>query len=109
MGYFGIIVVFDIKVDFDVEQLDEKVLIIVCEESKVIVVGWSYFSKYIIVGYEDGSVFQYDGKMGDFIYNVNVYEFGFFIIDFQWNQDCIYFIIVLKDKSVKVMFFVLCV
>lgn len=81
MGYFFNIVVMDINFDVDVEQFDEKVLIIVCDESKVIVVGWSYFSKYIFVGYEDGSVSQYDVKIGDLFDNVVVYEFDNFIVD----------------------------
>ena len=63
MGHLGTIVVLDIKVDLEAEQSDEKVMTIVCEESKATVAGWSYHSKYIIAGHEDGSVSQYDGKV----------------------------------------------
>lgn len=64
MGYLGTIVVFDIKLDVDAEQTDERSLTITCEESKATVAGWSYLSKYIIAGHEDGTVSQYDAKVG---------------------------------------------
>jgi len=64
MGFLGTIVVLDIKLDPEAEQSSEKVLTITCEESKATVAGWSYMSKYIIAGHEDGSVSQYDPKVG---------------------------------------------
>jgi WD40 repeat protein len=68
MGYLGTIVVFDINYgDGEGEglddQTDEPSLKITCEESKATVAGWSYLSKYIIAGHEDGSVSQYDAKV----------------------------------------------
>lgn len=63
MGFLGTIVVFDIKVDPNAEQSGERALTITCDESKATVAGWSYLSKYIIAGHEDGSVSQYDGKV----------------------------------------------
>ena len=63
MGFLGTIVVFDIKVDVNAEQTDERSLTITCDESKATVAGWSYMSKYIIAGHEDGSVSQYDAKV----------------------------------------------
>jgi translation initiation factor 3 subunit I len=63
MGFLGTIVVLPIKLDVDAEQSDERVMTITCEESKATVAGWSYMSKYIIAGHEDGSVSQYDGKV----------------------------------------------
>jgi translation initiation factor 3 subunit I len=63
MGYLGTIVVLDIIVDTDAEQADEPRLKITCEESKATVAGWSYLSKYIIAGHDDGSISQYDGKV----------------------------------------------
>ena len=63
MGFLGTIVVFDVKVDVDAEQTDGRSLIITCDESKATVAGWSYLSKYIIAGHEDGSVSQYDAKV----------------------------------------------
>ena len=63
MGYLGTIVVLDIKVDVNAEQDDEKALVITCEESKATVAAWSYLSKYILAGHEDGSVSQYDAKV----------------------------------------------
>lgn len=63
MGYLGTIVVLDIKIDVNAEQSDERNLTITCDESKATVAGWSYLSKYIIAGHEDGSVSQYDGKV----------------------------------------------
>jgi WD40 repeat protein len=63
MGFLGTIVVLDIKLDLNAEQSDERALVITCEDSKATVAGWSYMSKYIIAGHEDGSMSQYDGKV----------------------------------------------
>lgn len=63
MGFLGTIVVLDIKVDVNAEQTNERSLTITCDESKATVAGWSYLSKYIIAGHEDGSVSQYDAKV----------------------------------------------
>lgn len=63
MGFLGTIVVFDIVPDVDAEQTNERALTITCDESKATVAAWSYLSKYIIAGHEDGSVSQYDAKV----------------------------------------------
>jgi translation initiation factor 3 subunit I len=63
MGYLSNIVVLDIKIDVDAEQSDERALTIVCDKSKATVAGWSYLSKYIIAGHEDGSVSQFDSTV----------------------------------------------
>lgn len=69
MGYLGTIVVYDVRYgdgegnNLD-DQDDEPSLKITCEESKATVAGWSYLGKYIIAGHEDGSVSQYDAKVG---------------------------------------------
>jgi translation initiation factor 3 subunit I len=63
MGFLGTIVVLNVTLDVDAEQSDERPLVIRCEESKATRAGWSYMSKYIIAGHEDGSVSQYDAKV----------------------------------------------
>ena len=63
MGFLATIVVLDIIVDVDAEQSSERSLTITCEDSKATVAGWSYLSKYIIAGHEDGSISQYDAKV----------------------------------------------
>ena len=72
MGYLGTIVVLDIKVDVEAEQSDERSLVITCDESKATVAGWSYLSRYIIAGHEDGTVSQYDAKVCMPFYNPQV-------------------------------------
>lgn len=62
MGFLGTIVVMDIALDVNAEQSDEKTLTITCEDSKATVAGWSFLSKYIIAGHEDGTISQYDAK-----------------------------------------------
>jgi translation initiation factor 3 subunit I len=64
MGFLGTIVVMNVNLDPEGEQDDEKVLTIECEESKATVAGWSFMNKYIIAGHEDGTVSQYDAKVG---------------------------------------------
>lgn len=103
MGHLGTIVVLDIKVDVEAEQSDEKALTIVCEDSKATVAGWSYMSKFIIAGHEDGSVSQYDAKNGDLIFNVPVHELDMQITDLQWSADRTYFITASKDKTAKLI------
>ena len=63
MGFLGTIVVLDVKVDVTAEQSDERSLVITCDESKATVAAWSYLSRYIIAGHEDGTVSQYDAKV----------------------------------------------
>jgi translation initiation factor 3 subunit I len=63
MGFLGTIVVFDINLDVEAEQSDERVMTITCEEAKATVAGWSFMTKYIIAGHEDGTVSQYDAKV----------------------------------------------
>jgi translation initiation factor 3 subunit I len=103
MGHLGTIVVLDIKLDVNAEQNPEKVLTIVCDESKATVAGWSYLSKYIIAGHEDGSVSQYDGKTGDIIYRITPHDLGAQVTDLQWSQDRTYFITASKDKTAKLI------
>jgi translation initiation factor 3 subunit I len=63
MGFLGTIVVLDINLDPKAEQSNEKALVITCDDSKATVAGWSYLSKYIVAGHEDGTVSQYDAKV----------------------------------------------
>ena len=63
MGFLGTIVVLDVKVDVTAEQSDDRSLVITCDESKATVAAWSYLSRYIIAGHEDGTVSQYDAKV----------------------------------------------
>ena len=122
MGFLGTIVVLDVIVDVEAEQSDEKALVITCDESKATVAAWSYLSRYIIAGHEDGSVSQYDGKVrshsytslthqrshtnqpqtGELIYNNPAHEDGMQVTDLQMSSDRTYFITASKDKSAKV-------
>ncbi|GAB0134865.1 translation initiation factor eIF3 subunit [Epichloe bromicola] len=103
MGYLSNIVVVDINPDVDAEQSDEKILTIVCDESKATVAGWSNMDKYIIAGHEDGSVSQYDGKTGVLLDNVSIHELDNAITDLQWSTDRTYFITACKDKNAKLI------
>lgn len=63
MGFLGTIAVFDIIVDVDAEQSSEPSITITAGESKATVAGWSFLSKFIIAGHDDGSISQYDAKV----------------------------------------------
>ena len=118
MGFLGTIVVFDIKLDVEAEQTSERSLTITCEESKATVAGWSFLSKYIIAGHEDGTVSQYDAKVqipptqktksliffqnGELIDSFAAHEDGGEVKDLQWSPDHTYFITASKDKTAKV-------
>jgi translation initiation factor 3 subunit I len=103
MGYLSNIVVLDINPDVEAEQSDERVLTIVCDESKATVAGWSALTKYIIAGHEDGSVSQYDAKSGDLLLNYPIHELNQPIVDLQWSTDRTYFITASKDKNAKLL------
>lgn len=102
MGFLGTIVVLDVVVDVEAEQSDEKALVITCEESKATVAAWSYLSKYIIAGHEDGMVSQYDAKSGELLDSFPAHEDGMQVTDIQMAPDRTYFITASKDKHAKV-------
>lgn len=102
MGFLSNIVVFDVKLDPEAEQASEPALTIIYDVSKATVAGFSYLSKYIIAGHEDGSISQYDGKTGVLLYNRSIHELNYQISDLQWSQDRTYFITACKDKTAKV-------
>lgn len=118
MGFLGTIVVFDIKIDIEAEQTNERTLTITCDESKATVAGWSFLSKYIIAGHEDGSVSQYDAKVhlserwlgmnskyrqtGELLQNTQAHDVDLQVTDLQWAPDRTYFITSSKDKTAKV-------
>ena len=102
MGQLSTIVVYDIDPDPEAEQTDEQSLRIVIEElPKATVAGFSYLSKYIISGHEDGSVTQWDAKTGEQLTNVFSHEDGMLVSDLQWSADRTYFITASKDKTAK--------
>ncbi|KAE8442263.1 translation initiation factor eIF3 subunit [Mollisiaceae sp. DMI_Dod_QoI] len=103
MGFLGTIVVLDINLDVTAEQSDEKVLTITCEDAKATVAGWSYLSKYIIAGHEDGTVSQYDAKTGEQLDSAQVHEVDTLVTDLQWSTDRTYFITAGKDKTAKLV------
>jgi len=103
MGFLGTIEVLDINLDPEAEQSDEKALTITCEEAKATVAGWSYMSKYIIAGHEDGTVSQYDAKTGEQLDNTQVHDVDATITDLQWSADRTYFITSSKDKTAKLI------
>ncbi|CAK3744081.1 Eukaryotic translation initiation factor 3 subunit I [Lecanosticta acicola] len=103
-GQLSTVVVYDINPDPDAEQRDEQVLRIVVDDiPKVTVAGFSYLSKYIITGHEDGSVSQYDAKSGEELIHTFPHEDGMQITDLQWSNDRTYFITACKDKSAKLI------
>ena len=102
MGYLSNIIILNINPDPEAEQDDERALTIVCDESKATVAGWSYLSKYIIAGHEDGSISQYDAKTGDMLDNIPIHELNTAVVDLQWSADRTYFITACKDKTAKV-------
>jgi translation initiation factor 3 subunit I len=108
MGFLGTIVVFDVQYgdgegnDLD-DQTNEPSLKITCEDSKATVAGWSYLSKYIIAGHEDGSVSQYDAKSGEQLENVQAHEPDLQINDIQFSADRTYFITASRDKTAKII------
>ncbi|KAK4969281.1 translation initiation factor eIF3 subunit, partial [Elasticomyces elasticus] len=87
-----------------VEQGDQQVLRIVCDElPKITVAGFSYLSRFIISGHEDGSVSQWDAKSGELLNNTFPHDDGMAITDLQFSADRTYFITASKDKTAKLI------
>ena len=79
MGFLGTIVAIDIRYGEDFkDQVEEPSLRITCQESKATVAGWSYLGKYILAGHEDGSVSQYDPKVGQLGIHLGYLRIGTF-------------------------------
>jgi len=102
-GQLSTIIVYDIKIDVDAEQDDEYALRIVVDDSKATVAGFSYQSKYIISGHEDGTVTQWDAKTGELLDSVQAHEPDMIITDLQWAPDRSYFVTSSKDKTAKLI------
>ncbi|KAI9706170.1 MAG: translation initiation factor eIF3 subunit [Bogoriella megaspora] len=101
-GVVSSVVVYDIKRDVEAKQADEHSLRIVCHESKATVAGFSYLTKYIITGHEDGTMTQYDAKSGDENFGVTIHD-NAPITDLQWSADRTYLITASKDKTAKLV------
>ena len=105
MGFLGTIAVLDINRDPDTisEQSDERSLVITCTDSKATVAAWSYLSKYIIAGHEDGLISQFSSEDGELIDSFAAHEDNQPITDMQMSPDRTYFITACKDKSSKLI------
>lgn len=105
MGYLGTIVVLDINRDPETitEQSDERSLVITCNDSKATVAAWSYLSKYIIAGHEDGSISQYSATDGEQLDAFPAHEDGAQVTDLQMSPDRTYFITAAKDKTARLI------
>ncbi|KAI5359087.1 Putative WD40/YVTN repeat-like-containing domain superfamily [Septoria linicola] len=103
-GQLSTIVVYDINQDPNGEQASEQSLRIVVDDiPKVTVAGFSYLTKFIIAGHEDGSVTQYDAKDGSELSHTFPHEENSLITDLQWSADRTYFITASKDKTAKLI------
>lgn len=101
-GQLSNIYVYDINPDPEAEQSSEHSMrIVVSDLPRVTVAGFSYLSKYIVTGHEDGSVTQWDAKSGEELKTVYSHEDGMVVSDLQWSSDRTYFITSSKDKSAK--------
>ena len=101
-GQLSMIHVFDIDPDPEAEQTNEHSLRIVAGDlPRITVAGFSYLSKYIISGHEDGSVSQWDAKTGEMLQNVFSHDDGMLVSDLQWSADRTYFLTSSKDKTAK--------
>ncbi|KAF2435517.1 eukaryotic translation initiation factor-like protein 3 subunit [Tothia fuscella] len=102
-GHLSTIIVYDINYDDIEDQDEEHALRIVVDEAKATVAGFSYQSKYIISGHDDGTITQWDAKTGEFLDSTQAHEEDMLISDIQWSPDRSYFITASKDKTAKLI------
>ncbi|KAG9301639.1 hypothetical protein G9A89_016709 [Geosiphon pyriformis] len=100
MGFPGTVVILSIDSDLNAQQLEEPIVVIYPEGSKVMVADWGYLNKYIITGHENGTISQYDWKNGDLIQSIHPHTAE--ITDLQMSEDRTYFITSSKDKSAQI-------
>ena len=62
-GHLSTIFVYDINIDDPANSSNEHALRIIVDDSKATVAGFSYQSRFIISGHEDGTVCQWDAKV----------------------------------------------
>lgn len=86
-GHLSTIWVYNINQEDPASSSSEYELRIIVDESKATVAGWSYQSRYIISGHEDGTVTQWDGKNGELLDTTQVHEPDMLITDLQWAPD----------------------
>jgi len=102
-GHLSTIFVYDINSEDPASSSNEYALRIIVDDSKATVAGFSYQSKYIISGHEDGTVSQWDAKNGDLLDSTQVHEPDALITDLQWAPDRSYFVTAGKDKTAKLL------
>lgn len=62
-GHLSTIFVYDIDSEDPANSSNEYALRIIVDDSKATVAGFSYQSRFIISGHEDGTVSQWDAKV----------------------------------------------
>ena len=62
-GHLSTIFVYDINIEDPANSSNEHALRIIVDDSKATVAGFSYQSRFIISGHEDGTVCQWDAKV----------------------------------------------
>ncbi|KAK3113214.1 translation initiation factor eIF3 subunit [Teratosphaeriaceae sp. CCFEE 6253] len=103
-GQLSQVFVYDIALDVEATQTEEPSLHITVDElPRVTVAGFSFLSRYIITGHENGSVAQWDGKTGELIKEEFPHDDGMAVTDLQWSADRTYFITASKDKTAKLI------
>nr|OQO15882.1 Eukaryotic translation initiation factor 3 subunit I [Rachicladosporium sp. CCFEE 5018] len=101
-GQLSTVYIYDISPDPSEPAPSEHALrIVVDEQPRVTVAGFSYLNHFIIMGHEDGSVSQWDAKSGEHIKDNYSHEDGMQVSDLQWSADRTYFLTASKDKTAK--------
>ncbi|SAL99000.1 hypothetical protein [Absidia glauca] len=102
MGFAGTITVLPVKLDVNAHQADEPLVQLVNQQgnAKAVVAGWSYLSKYIVSGHEDGTLCQWDWKANEKLNSIKAHDE--LISDLQFSPDRTYLITSSKDKTAKI-------
>ncbi|KAK9472079.1 WD40-repeat-containing domain protein [Dipodascopsis tothii] len=103
MGLPGRFSILPVVIDAEATQAEEPILSVElgADDAKFNVGGWSYLSKFIILGHSDGLVSQYDAKTGELLKTAVAHEKD--ITDLQFSSDRTYFITSSKDKTAKIL------
>ncbi|EPY53170.1 translation initiation factor eIF3i [Schizosaccharomyces cryophilus OY26] len=101
MGFSGTVTVVRVPSFENDVAAETPLYVITTRESKATVAGWSYLSKYLITGHDDGSVSRYDAKTGDYLESKQVHNPGASITDLQFSVDRTYFVTACKDTTAK--------
>lgn len=104
MGQKGTVHIFNFNFENPFKQDDEPILKIINEfdnTEKITIATWSYGSKYILAGHDNGKISKINSETGEYLLSEKYFDKT--ITDIQASEDKSYFIASSKDETAKLI------